>query len=53
VDLLCVVLCVHDYRGFPFVRTGNHSISLRNFLSYLLKYMMLSLVYGIVEVSVA
>ena len=52
VDLVSVVLCVYNYRGFSFVRTGNHGISLPNFLSYLFKHIKLSLVYGIVEVNV-
>ena len=47
VDLVCLVLCVYNYRGFSFVRMGNHGISLRNFLSYLFKHLKLSLVYGI------
>ena len=49
---LCVVLCVYNYHGFSFVRTGNHDISLPNFLFYLFKHIKLSLVYGIVEVNV-
>jgi hypothetical protein len=52
VDFVCVVLCVYNYRGFSFVCTDNHGICLRNFLSYLFKHIELSLLYGIVEVSV-
>jgi len=52
IDLVSVILCVYNYCGFFFVHTGNHSISLRNFLPYLFKHIKLSLVYGIVVVSV-
>ena len=52
VDLVSVVLCVYNYHGFSFVRTGNHGISLCNFVSHLFKHIKLSLVDGIFEVSV-
>jgi len=51
MDLISIVLCVHNYCSFTFVCLGNHCIFLRNFLSNLFKYVKLSLVYGIIVVS--
>jgi len=52
MDLISVVLCVYNYCGFTFVRTGNRSIFLHNILPYLFKHMKLSPVYGIIVVSI-
>jgi hypothetical protein len=45
VDLVSIVLCVHNYCGFTFVSTGNHCIVLCNFMSNLFKHIKLSLYY--------
>jgi hypothetical protein len=52
VNLVGVILCIYNYYGFPFVRTGNHGLSLCDFLPYLFEHLKLSLVCGIILVSV-